>query len=472
MEIVRSYADEGKSGVTLDGRAGLVSLLSAVQGGSADFKAILVYDISRWGRFQDADEGAYWEFVCKRAGVMIHYCAEQFTNDGSLPSHILKSLKRTMAAEYSRELSAKVFAGQCRLINLGYRQGGPAGYGWRRLLLDHENRPKGILTKGQMKCLQSDRVILIPGPEEEQTIVREIFHAFVNEGKTQTRIADDLNVRGIASGLKRPWTCDSVHEILANPKYIGANVYNRSSFKLNRRRVSNPEPLWIRREGAFTPIVSPELFRKAAQILESVGRKATDDRMLDDLRSLLKRTGRLSAHLIDNAEGLHSSRSYSVRFGGLRGAYKRLGYIPMYDTSFRDVVEAIDAQRAQCLEQISSHLKENGADVELDDVSGTMRINEYFTLRLIVVRCVRHQGRPPRWRVRQNSTFECDLTIVARMDEENSQILDYYLFPARDRLRKGLLLAKDNSIVLDVYRSKNLDQVYRILRRKQVGELT
>ena len=35
-----------------------------------------------------------------------------------------------MASEYSREFSAKVFNGQSRLIELGFRQGGPAGYGW------------------------------------------------------------------------------------------------------------------------------------------------------------------------------------------------------------------------------------------------------------------------------------------------------------------------------------------------------
>ena len=35
-----------------------------------------------------------------------------------------------MAGEYSREFSAKAFNGQSRLIELGFRQGGPAGYGW------------------------------------------------------------------------------------------------------------------------------------------------------------------------------------------------------------------------------------------------------------------------------------------------------------------------------------------------------
>mgnify|MGYP001050244740 CR=1 FL=1 len=41
-------------------------------------------------------------------------------------STIVKGVKRAMAGEYSRELSTKVFAGQCRLIELGYRQGGVA----------------------------------------------------------------------------------------------------------------------------------------------------------------------------------------------------------------------------------------------------------------------------------------------------------------------------------------------------------
>jgi hypothetical protein len=34
-------------------------LLINVEGGSPGFKAVVVYDVSRWGRFQDADESAY-----------------------------------------------------------------------------------------------------------------------------------------------------------------------------------------------------------------------------------------------------------------------------------------------------------------------------------------------------------------------------------------------------------------------------
>ena len=135
-EIVRTYADEGKSGLNVDGRPALQKLLADVENGRADFGILLVYDVSRLGRFQDPDEAALYELRCRRAGLEVHYCAEQFENDGSIGSSIIKTVKRAMAGEYSRELSVKVFAGQANLIRLGFRQGGAAGFGLRRMLVD------------------------------------------------------------------------------------------------------------------------------------------------------------------------------------------------------------------------------------------------------------------------------------------------------------------------------------------------
>ena len=43
---------------------------------------------------------------------------------------VIKGVKRAMAGEHSREFSAKVFIGQSRLIELGFRQGGLAAHGW------------------------------------------------------------------------------------------------------------------------------------------------------------------------------------------------------------------------------------------------------------------------------------------------------------------------------------------------------
>ena len=180
-EIACTYADDGKSGLKMEGRDSLRAMIDDVQDGRANFEAILVYDVSRWGRFQDTDESAYYEYLCKKAGIAVHYCAEQFENDGGPAATIIKSVKRVMAAEYSRELSTKVFQGQCKLIELGYRQGGPAGFGLRRMLIDHTHQQKGILARGEQKSLQTDRVILVRGPEEEVRTVQEIYKMFIEE---------------------------------------------------------------------------------------------------------------------------------------------------------------------------------------------------------------------------------------------------------------------------------------------------
>ncbi|MBB4229876.1 recombinase family protein [Rhizobium mongolense] len=157
FDIVQLYADEGKSGLSLTGRNAIQQLLHDVMNGEAEYKAVLVYDVSRWGRFQDPDEAADIELRCKRFGIKVHYCAEQFDNDGSMGSSIIKTVKRAMAAEYSRELSVKVRAGQMNLVRRGFRQGGPAGFGLRRLLVDATGKPKGRLKRGEQKSIATDR---------------------------------------------------------------------------------------------------------------------------------------------------------------------------------------------------------------------------------------------------------------------------------------------------------------------------
>lgn len=203
-------------------------MLQDVRGGNTDYKAILVYDVSRWGRFQDTDEAAHYEFLRKSAGVPIHYCAETFANDGSLPSSIMKALKRAMAGEYSRELGVKVIAGQKRLAELGFKQGGIPGYGFRRLLVSENRTPKQLLAHGEKKSIGTDRVVLVPGPACEIEEVREMFRKYTVDGLSLNAIARDLNQRGVPSIQNRRWTHSVVASLISHPKYIGYNVFNRT----------------------------------------------------------------------------------------------------------------------------------------------------------------------------------------------------------------------------------------------------
>ena len=84
IQVVRTYSDEARSGLQLIDRPGFKLLLNDVEAGRASFDVILVYDVSRWGRFQDVDESAYYEYLCKKSGVPVIYCTEDFENDGSL----------------------------------------------------------------------------------------------------------------------------------------------------------------------------------------------------------------------------------------------------------------------------------------------------------------------------------------------------------------------------------------------------
>src|ERR1700710_1684184 len=289
--IVRVFEDSGRSGLRMDGRDGLKSLMLEVQSGAADFQAILVYDVSRWGRFQDADEGAYHEHVCSRAGIRVHYCGEQFDNDGSIGSILPKNVKRVMAGGTKRETTGKEFAGQCRHIEHGFRQGGPAGFGLRRLLIDEGRNPKGELGRGDRKSLQTDRVVLTPGPQQEIEHVHSIYSMFVEEGKSEREISLELNRRGILSDLGRPWTRASIHQILTNEKYIGNNIFNRVSYKLKQRRVVNQPETWVRADGVFPSIVDRSLFERAKTIVDQRGNHYSDEELLSLLRTVLEEEG-------------------------------------------------------------------------------------------------------------------------------------------------------------------------------------
>ena len=460
IEIVRTYSDEGKSGLRIQGRDGLKQLIDDIQSGRADYEAVLVYDISRWGRFQDADESAYYEYICKRAGISVIYCAEQFENDGSPVSTIVKGVKRAMAGEYSRELSQKVFTGQCRLIELGYRQGGPPGFGLRRMLIDEHGGAKGILERGEHKSIQTDRVTLVPGPAEETAVVQEIFHAFVEDRKSETEIAGALNARGILTDLNRAWTRGTVHQILINEKYIGNNVWNRSSFKLKKRRVQNDPDIWVRAEGAFEGIVDPDLFAAANAIIGARSIKLTDDEMLDGLKEVFEVQGFLSGLVIDEAEALPSSSAYRSRFGSLLRAYRLVGFRPDRDYRYIEINRRLRDLHPDIVAGTIAGIEVAGGRVDRHPGTDLLTINGEFTASLVIVRCCETGAGSLRWNIRFDTSLRPDITIAVRMDRPNQRPIDYYLLPRLDMTPPRIRLAEHNGLSLDAYRFETLDPLF------------
>ena len=468
IEIVRTYADEGKSGLRIDGRQALQQLIKDVENGAADFQVILVYDVSRWGRFQDADESAYYEYICRRAGIQVAYCAEQFENDGSPVSTIVKGVKRAMAGEYSRELSAKVFAGQCRLIELGYRQGGPAGYGLRRVLIDQHGSIKSALTRGEHKSLQTDRVILMPGPEDEIRTVNQVYRWFIDEGLVEPEIAGRLNGMKIRTDLDRAWTRATVHEVLTNEKYIGHNIYNRTSFKLKKLRVVNTPDMWIKKEGAFDSIVPPDVFYTAQGIIRARARRYTNEELIERLRALYQNRGFLSALIIDETEGMPAVSIYAHRFGSLIRAYQMVGYTPDRDYRYLEINRFLRRLHPEIVAQAETQIAELGGKVVRDPATDLLRVNDEFSTSLVLARCQPHDSGRNHWKVRFDTSLAPDITVAVRLDHENKAPLDYYLLPRLDFGQPRLSLADQNPVEFESYRFDTLDYLYGMAERARL----
>jgi DNA invertase Pin-like site-specific DNA recombinase len=433
FDIVHTYSDAARSGVALKLRVGLRQLLQDVVAGTVSYRAILVYDVSRWGRFQDTDESAHYEFVCKAAGVPVHYCAETFANDGTLASLIMKALKRIMAGEFSRELGVKVLAGHKRLARLGFRQGAISGYGLRRMLVSASGMPKQELGAGERKSVATDRVILVLGPAQEVQVVKDIYRMLVSDKLSISAIARDLNRRNIAYLGDSKWSYQGVHTVLTAPKYTGCHVYGRTSVRLSTPRVKLPRSEWVLAPGAFEPLIDPWLFSEAQSILQDRTLNKSDEELLDALRTLLASEGRLSRRVVRESAELPSPSTYLYRFGTLQRAYELIGYSNPEDFGPLDLRRRTQALRDKLIARIAAMFPD---DVSVTRPGGKWRTRLRLRNGLIVSVLI---GRPVQrkrvisWRI-DPARLECEfVTLLARLDEEHRSFLDFHIFPTVDR---------------------------------------
>ena len=284
-------------------------------------------------------------------------------------------------------------------------------------------------------------------------------------------IAGALNKRAILNETGGPWTRFTVAEILTNPKYMGTNVTNRISFKLKYKRVPNPPEMWVRRDGAFQSIVSAETFKKAQDTLAEFNQRYTDDELLELLKDLLARTGQLTGAVINHSDGTPRAALYRKRFGGLLEAYRRIGYAPPRDYSFRAVTETIKASHAERVATLVADLQNTGATVTQDQKTDLLTINDELRVRYSTVRCCRDGYSGGRWFFHFDVLPRCDITIAARMSVKNDSVLDYYVVPRSERLRRVIYHGTANSS-FNVYRFADLSVVKTLIRRTRLMEDT
>lgn len=363
MIVMQSYVDEGRSGLDIERRPALQRLLNDVQNHCTGCAAILVLDVSRWGRFQNVDESAFYEFLCTQHGLRVIYVAEPFgEGDGPLQS-VLKSLKRSMAAEYSRELSAKVFTAQVRLVRDGFAMGGRAAYGLSRMLVEASGKPRFVLKPGERKSIATDRVRIVLGPAKEVSIVRWMFKQSA-AGVSNNDIATQLNRRGKHNGKGKPWSMPTINCMLNDLRYTGTIVFGRPhSRSLIKPDTNEPPREPIRVDGAFPAIVTHELFHAAKEQRRLRARKLTDDELLEVLSDLWKREGRITSKLMKLEPKVPNPQAYIERFGSLRYAYRRIGYVQERYLGYGDIRDYIQVWLPSVMGYAREILEDDGSTV-------------------------------------------------------------------------------------------------------------
>ncbi|MGB8658578.1 MAG: recombinase family protein [Candidatus Zixiibacteriota bacterium] len=302
MEIVSWFdKDEGKSGTSFEKRPDFMKMVSVIESRGTPFSKVLVYDVDRWGRPIDPHESTYWEYHCKRFGVEIVYVNDLSVNDHTMAGRLTKAIKQELATEESRKQSLRVRERSKLRASEGYRVGGFAPYGYKRLLMDKMGNPVKVLEDGERKYEKEQRVILTPGDKREIEVVRRIFE-MRTKGESILSIANTLNRDGISSpDHNKPrrktnhpgkWCVNTVWRILANPVYKGDLLYNRTA-RGNWVKYENSGQIlhevgeWVRKSEAFEGIISQDVFervnRNRRKLSYNVGRGSGSNYLLSGL---------------------------------------------------------------------------------------------------------------------------------------------------------------------------------------------
>ncbi|WP_338943516.1 recombinase family protein [Paraburkholderia sp. 22B1P] len=472
IDIVETYEDDGRSGVTLRHRPALLKLLKDVLDPGRAFQTVLVYDISRWGRFQDVDESAHHEYICRQAGVSVIYCAEPFTNDGTPASNIIKTVKRAMAGEYSRELSEKVFLGQSRHVERGFWLGASPGYGLRRMLVDANGTLKSYLKQAEHKAIRADHTILVPGPPNETALVKTIFSWYVHDNLGTGRIADRLNGFGLYNSYGNPWRSNTIRLLLRNEKYVGNLVWNRTSIKLHTPLIRNDPSKWYRNIGAFSAIVDRDLFEAAQRRINRFRIKPNIEAIAASMSRLLRSNGKLSVRAIRSELDIPGKSTVRRRMTSLQEGYRLAGYNPPCDIAYVDQRVIAKRSMATHIDDLIGRLRAQGHSVEYNATRSLLLIDGDLRIKVTTSLGQKDNTFRPYAQVTKSTVMTTDLCLVGYYPRPSIHLVGFYLLPGSVIANGGMTTLCDSQVPgVEGFRMSDLSAVLTLCARAPLGGL-
>lgn len=456
IEIAQTYLDAGRSGLTLQKRPAMRRLLLDVTNPERTFSTILVYDVSRWGRFQDTDASAYYEYHCRLHGCQVHYVQEPFGNPDSPLAALFKGMKRAMAAEFSRELAIKTRAGQAAAMQRGFQLGTLPCLGFARVAVSKADGARRPLRSDEHKSGPREHVKWVPGPEQERMAVRRIFHLYATTELSVVGVARQIGREGIRTADGKPVTEWMLYSFLRSESVLGNFVWGRAE---NKKRRAEDDARFTRLSGVMEPLVSRGVFEAVQAKLNRRSHVIfTRETLLDQLRAALAKAPRLRGHQLQ-AHGCACRETYLKNFGSLQSAWAAAG------TGYPSGAEGVDlagVERSACVgarwcSSVRAFLQQLGVDCERhtrsDRRGQSLLVNGNTVLRLQVIwERPRHESK--QWEVRKIYKGHFDWILLVRIREDDTAF-------------DSLLLRREQYFSLDRWLHNALDDSWAVLRSRE-----
>src|SRR5438270_2901076 len=237
----------------------------------------------------------------------------------------------------------------------------------------------------------------------------------------------------------------AVYGILTHPKYMGCHVYCRTSCRLYTPSIKLPKSDWIVTHKAFEAVVDESTFLAAQQILTGRTYNKSNKELLDRLRSLLAKEGRLSLKLVNNSPDAPSPSTYRLRFGSLRRAYQLIGYGRPEQFGPIDLRRRTQALREQLIEGLAMMFPD---DVSVVRRGGRwrsrLRLRSGLLVSILVARSIKSWKQTVRWQIDPVRDERKYVTLLARLDAENREFFDFHVLPKIDRPRRFHIRLSDS----------------------------
>jgi DNA invertase Pin-like site-specific DNA recombinase len=285
--ITREYIDEGISGDATEKRLQFQRMIADAE--KRTFKAVLCWDMDRFGRF-DSIEAGRWIHPLRQAGVKLDTVAQGSVDWSDFASRMVYGIQQEAKHAFLRDLSRNALRGKLAVAKRG---------GWLG------KAPFGYRVTGEKG---NKRLVL--GDSREVDIVKRIFRDYL-AGKSLRALSFELNADQVVSPTSRGWLPSVIQGILRNVSYVGTYRWNAC------------------RQGKYNSImgdtVSPEVVKGATDSSEWIVHENHHEAIIDRgtferVQSRLKQRQQITTPHRNGGKFLFTSLAYCGKCGSRMSA--------------------------------------------------------------------------------------------------------------------------------------------------------